>query len=200
MWKIGQLEIDTSDIGQSDLPDFCRKPILVLGIGNLLFGDDGFGCAVVDYLESHYQIPEAICLLDAGTGVRKLLFTLCLSPARPRRLLILDAIDSGRTSGEIFEIDPAEIPPVKLDDFSMHQLPTSNLLRELQETCGVEVRVLACQTGPLPEEISQGLSKAVSDAVPRAADRVVREYFPRVLSSRVRSIFAVPCGDIGGFV
>ena len=44
-------------------------------------------------------------------------------------------------------------PLAKLDDFSLHQLPTSNLLRELQEICGVEVRVLACQTGPLPEEV-----------------------------------------------
>jgi hypothetical protein len=86
-------------------------------------------------------------------------------------------------SGEIFEIDPAEIPPVKLDDFSMHQLPTSNLLRELQESCGVEVRVLACQTGPLPEEISQGLSKAVSGAVPQAAEWLVR-VFPRTTAPR----------------
>ncbi|MGD0469752.1 MAG: hydrogenase maturation protease [Terriglobales bacterium] len=163
---------------ESDLPDFCRKPTLVLGIGNILFGDDGFGCEVVDYVEAHYPVPEAVCLLDAGTGVRKLLFTLCLSTARPQRLLILDAIDAGRSPGEIFELDPAEIPPVKLDDFSMHQLPTSNLLRELQETCGVEVRVLACQTGPLPEEISQGLSKAVSGAVPQAAEWLVCNYFP----------------------
>ena len=72
----------------------------------------------------------------------------------------------------------------------MHQLPTSNLLRELQETCGVEVRVLACQTGPLPEEISQGLSKAVSSAVPQAAEWLVREYFPRATASPVRNVFA----------
>ena len=167
------------EIEQSDLPDFCRKPTLVLGCGNLLFGDDGFGCAVVDYLESHYQVPEDVCLLDTGTGVRKLLFTLCLSPTRPRRLLILDAIDAGRTPGEIFEIDPAEIPLAKLDDFSLHQIPTSNLLRELQKSCGVEVRVLACQTGLLPEEMTQGLSEAVSAAVPQAADWMVSEYFPR---------------------
>src|ERR1035438_8515133 len=148
------------EVDPCDLPEFCQKPTLVLGVGNILFGDDGFGCAVVDYIESHYQVPENVCLLDVGTGVRKLLFTLCLSSARPQRLLVLDAIDAGRTQGEIFEIDPAEIPAVKLDDFSLHQLPTSNLLRELQESCGVEVRVLACQTGPLPEQIYQGFSKA----------------------------------------
>jgi len=191
-------EIDQSvELDPVDLPGFCRKPTVVLGVGNVLFGDDGFGCAVVDYVESHYPVPEAVCLLDVGTGVRKLLFTLCLSPARPRRLLILDAIDAGRSPGEIFEIDPAEIPPVKLDDFSLHQLPTSNLLRELQESCGVEVRVLACQTGPLPEEISQGLSKAVSGAVPKAAEWVC-EYFSRSTTASVRNVFTAPCEQAGG--
>jgi len=191
-------EVGISEIDQSDLPDFCRKPTLVLGCGNILFGDDGFGCAVVDYVETHYRVPEAVCLLDVGTGVRKLLFTLCLSSARPQRLLILDAIDDGRSPGEIFEIDPAEIPPVKLDDFSLHQLPTSNLLRELQETCGVEVRVLACQTGSLPEEISQGLSKAVSEAVPQAAEWLVREYFPGARAPLPPDVFAAPCAQAGG--
>ncbi len=193
-------ESDPSSDRLSDLPDYCRKPTLVLGVGNLLFGDDGFGCEVVSYLESHYQVPEAVCLLDAGTGVRSLLFTLCLSDERPQRSLIVDAIDAGRTPGEIFEIDPAEIPPVKLDDFSMHQLPTSNLLRELQQTCGVEVRVLACQTGPLPEAISQGLSKAVSDAVPRAAEWLVREYFPRVEMAPLSDACLALSEVLGGIV
>lgn len=162
------------EIEPSDLPDFCSKPTLVLGCGNILFGDDGFGCAVIDYVESHYTVPETVCLLDVGTGVRKLLFTLCLSPVRPKRVVILDAIDAGRSPGEVFEINPSEIPPAKLDDFSLHQLPTSNLLRELQEACGVEVRVLACQTGPLPEEVRTGFSEAVSRAIPQAAEWVVR--------------------------
>src|ERR1039458_3327105 len=102
------------------IPDFCSKPALILGCGNVLFGDDGFGCALAEYLETHFDVPGGVCLLDAGTGVRKLLFTLCLSPVRPRRLLIVDAVDFGRESGERVEIDPAEIPAVKLDDFSMH--------------------------------------------------------------------------------
>jgi coenzyme F420 hydrogenase subunit delta len=161
----------------SELPEFCLKPTLVLGCGNTLFGDDGFGCALVDYITAHCDVPEAVCLLDVGTGVRKLLFTLCLSPRRPRRLLILDALDAGRSPGELFEIDPAQIPAVKLDDFSLHQLPTSNLLRELQESCGVEVRVLACQTGPLPEQIQPGLSPEVGAALPRAAAWLVERYF-----------------------
>ena len=163
----------------ADLPEYCAKPTVILGVGNLLFGDDGFGCALVEYVTTHHHVPEDVCLQDAGTGIRRLLFTLCLSPVRPRRLLIVDAIDAGRAPGTIFEIDPAEIPPVKLDDFSLHQLPTSNLLRELQAACGVEVRVLACQTGPLPEEVAPGLSPPVAAALPGAAEWLAREYLSR---------------------
>jgi coenzyme F420 hydrogenase subunit delta len=161
------------------LPDFCRKPTLILGVGNILFGDDGFGCAVVDYIEANAQVPPHVGLLDVGTGVRNLLFTLVLSPVRPRRLLILDAVDAGRAPGELFEIKPSEIPTVKLDDFSMHQIPTSNMLLELQEQCGIEVRVLACQTGPLPEEVRPGLSEPVARALPGAAAWIAAEYFGR---------------------
>jgi len=159
------------------IPDFCRKPVLVAGCGNLLFGDDGFGCAVIEHLETHFAAPDDVCLADGGTGIRKLLFTLCLSPVRPRRLLIVDAIDAGREPGEWFEIDPSDIPAVKLDDFSMHQLPTSNLLRELQEQAGIEVRVLVCQTGPLPREIAPGLSGPVECAVTQAAEWIAGQYF-----------------------
>ena len=159
------------------IPEYCRKPVLVAGCGNLLFGDDGFGCAVIEHLERQ-GAPEEVCLADGGTGIRKLLFTLCLSPLRPRRLLIVDAIDAGREPGEWFEIDPSEIPAVKLDDFSLHQIPTSNLLRELREQAGIEVRVLVCQTGPLPDEIAPGLSEPVRRAVAEAAAWIAGQYFP----------------------
>ncbi|MHB8839834.1 MAG: hydrogenase maturation protease, partial [Gemmatimonadaceae bacterium] len=154
-----------------------RHPTLILGCGNTLFGDDGFGCELVDYLEQHYAVPDAVCLLDVGTGVRKLLFTLCLSAERPDQILVLDALDVGRSPGEIVALDAADIPAIKLDDFSLHQLPTSNLLRELEERCGVRVRVLACQHGPLPGEVQPGLSAAVRSALPVAAAWVAREYF-----------------------
>jgi len=171
------MEVPVWEPDAAEVPDFCRKPTLILGCGNILFGDDGFGSAAVEYLEAHRAVPDEVCLLDVGTGVRKLLFTLCLSPVRPSRVLIIDALDLGAAPGELFVIDPTDIPAIKLDDFSMHQLPTSNLLRELQESCGVQVRVLACQTGPLPEEVSFGLSEPVRCALPAAADLIAAQYF-----------------------
>ena len=51
-------------------------------------------------------------------------------------------------------------------------------LLELQEQSGVEVRVLACQTGPLPDEAHTGLSEPMRRALPQAAEQVAARYSP----------------------
>jgi len=159
------------------LPVYCRKEILIAGCGNKLFGDDGFGPEVVEYLKSHYSIPENVCLLDVGTGIRKILFTLSLSEPRPEVIVIIDAVDKGRKPGEIFEISVDEIPEEKIDDFSIHQVPSSNLLKELQDLCSVNVRVMACQIKKIPETIQSGLSEPVKKAVRLMAQKIAEEFF-----------------------
>jgi coenzyme F420 hydrogenase subunit delta len=159
------------------LPVYCRKEILIAGCGNKLFGDDGFGPEVIEYLTDHYSVPENICVLDTGTGIRKILFTLSLSEIRPKVIVIIDAVDKGRKPGEIFEITLDEIPEEKIDDFSIHQVPSSNLLKELQDLCSVEVRVMACQIKTIPETIQPGLSEPVKKAVPLMAQKIADEYF-----------------------
>ncbi|MBI5245009.1 MAG: hydrogenase maturation protease [Elusimicrobia bacterium] len=150
-----------------------EKETLVIGCGNVLIGDDGFGPAFIKHLAERGGVPESVGLLDAGTGVRKVLFDLALSERRPRRIIVVDAIDVGRRPGEVFEIDLEGIPAVKSDDFSMHQLPTSNLLKELREECGVEVRVAAVQVESIPPEVKAGLSKPVAAAMGKAAELVL---------------------------
>src|SRR3972149_835771 len=159
------------------LPVYCRKEILIAGVGNKLCGDDGFGPEVVEYLLGHYHIPNNICLLDVGTGIRKILFTISLSEPRPKVIVIIDAVDKGRKPGEIFEITLDEIPREKIDDFSIHQVPSSNLLRELRDFCSVKVRVMACQIEAIPETMQSGLSEPVKKAVPLLAQRIAEEYF-----------------------
>jgi coenzyme F420 hydrogenase subunit delta len=159
------------------LPVYCRKKILIAGCGNKLFGDDGFGPEVVDYLTDHYEIPEDVCLLDVGTGIRKILFTLTLSEARPEEIVIIDAVDKGREPGEIFDILLEEVPIEKTDDFSMHQVPSSNLLKELQDLCSVKVKVMVCQIRTIPETMQSGLSEPLEKAVPLMAKKIADKYF-----------------------
>jgi len=152
---------------------YLEKEKLVLGCGNVLFGDDGFGPEVVKYLEKHYSFTEETGIYDVGTSTREILFDIILSEKRPRKIVVVDAVDFGRSPGEVFEIDVSEIPGIKIDDFSMHQLPTSNLLFELQQFCGVEISIVSVQVKNIPEEVSPGLSDVVRRSIPSACERVI---------------------------
>lgn len=162
-----------------ELPDFLTKEIVILGCGNSLFGDDGFGPSVANFLTQNYDIPEYAMVLDVGTSVRDLLFTMLLSDEKPRSLVIVDAVDRGRTAGEVFEISVDEIPERKTDDFSMHQVPTSNMLKELKDLGDLGVTVIACQVQKIPEEVSPGLSSPVANAIPKASKIIYEKFISR---------------------
>jgi len=145
------------------------KPVLVFGCGNTLFGDDGFGPAVIEHLLEHYRLPKDVVSMDVGTGIRNILFDLLLFPSKPVCIFVVDAVClPSRTAGEIFELEIDQIPALKVHDFSLHQFPSVNLLRELQESAGVKVRILAVQAGSIPEEVGPGMSSEVTAAVPTA--------------------------------
>jgi coenzyme F420 hydrogenase subunit delta len=157
------------------MPRFKDFRNLVLGVGNRLFGDDGFGPCLIDRLtEIEPDLPQDTCFMDAGTAAARLLFDVLISERRPALLLIADAVDlPGHAPGKVFELSPAELPDNKRDDFSLHQLPGSGLLEEL-ERGGCRVRIIACQVKSIPAEIAEGLSPEVEAALP-TAEALVRQ-------------------------
>jgi coenzyme F420 hydrogenase subunit delta len=153
---------------------FHNKSLLVFGCGNPLFGDDGFGPEVINYLESRVELPFHVACLDVGTSIRDILFNLLLDTELPHTLIIVDAVEvRGRKPGEIFEIRVDDIAPAKISDFSLHQFPTTNMLKEISEETTIKVRVLVVQTSGLPSRVAPGLSEPVKAAVPQMADRIL---------------------------
>jgi coenzyme F420 hydrogenase subunit delta len=152
------------------------KTIIIFGVGSILWGDDGFGPAVANYLQEHYQIPEDVLVMDVGTSIRDLLFDLILSEKKPQKILVIDAVEyPDRRPGEIFEIPVAGIPEKKVADFSLHQFPTVNMLQELQDHSAIDVKVIVVQAAEIPEEVQPGLSPAVAAAVPRACELIMSQ-------------------------
>jgi len=149
---------------------------LILGCGNPLIGDDGFGPAVVEHLETHYFLPDSVAAIDCGTSIRDILFDVLLSSQKPRKMIIVDVTDSpGLAPGEIREIDIDQIRPEKISDFSLHQFPTTNMLKEIKEETPVDVRVLVVQVSDMPDEVKPGLSKPVQTAIRPMCERLLSE-------------------------
>ena len=151
-----------------------HKDIIVLGCGNILFGDDGFGSSVAEHLQRGSFLPKNVAVINAGTSVRDILFDLILRKERPQKIIVIDAVDAQRRPGEIFRIRVEELPTNKTDDFTLHGMPTSNLLKELNDLCDVEVIILAGQVESIPETVRPGLSDALARSVPVAAEEVLK--------------------------
>ena len=151
-----------------------KKSKLVFGCGNILLGDDGFGPAVVDHLRKNYSLPDDALVMDVGTSIRDILFDLALSEKKPKKIIIVDAVDRpGRRPGEVFEIAIEQIPANKTSDFSLHQFPTVNLLQELQSHTGIEVKIIVAQIEDIPDTIRPGLSESMQGAIETTCKRIL---------------------------
>lgn len=159
------------------LPDYYRKDLLVLGVGNPLFGDDGYGPAVAEELNRRGRVPSFAAVLDVGTGVREILFDLILSPERPREVVIVDALDCGRQPGEVFTVKIDEVPKIKSHDFSLHLAPSLNLLKELRDNAGISVTIIAAQPEPIPEIVTAEMSQLTQKAVDETANYIETVFF-----------------------
>jgi len=155
-------------------PEYAKKRVLILGCGNVLFGDDGFGPATVEHMQENCIIPSDAHVMDVGTGAGRILFALALSEEKPEKIIILDAVDLKRKPGEVFEIAIEDIPESPVHDFTFHLFPTTTLLKELRDAGGIDVIILACQVEKMPGLVDLGLSGAVKKSVPKAAEIALR--------------------------
>ncbi len=153
-----------------------EKDLIIFGCGNTLLGDDGFGPAVIEYLLNNYRLPPSVTAMDVGTGIRGMLFDLMLIEPKPKKIIVIDAVDyPDRSPGELFEIPVEAMPATKVSDFSLHQFPTVYMLEELKNHAQLDVQILVVQIESIPDEVRPGLSAPVAEAVPRACEYLLGE-------------------------
>ncbi|WP_304123755.1 coenzyme F420-reducing hydrogenase, FrhD protein [Methanosphaera cuniculi] len=145
--------------------------VLVVGCGNVLFKDDGFGPTTIKEIEEHLDerpLPDNVMTIDAGTSAPHYLFSL----PNPmwKKLIILDIADFGGEPGEVRILSRDDVPEGKYQD--PHSLSVADPL----DLTDAEIVIIACQ----PEEVSSpyvvyGLSESVEKAMPKAIDMVYEQ-------------------------
>ena len=118
--------------------------IVVLGLGNILYGDEGFGVRVAERLYSRYAFPDTVEIVDAGPQGHPLLAFV----ERATRLLLLDAVDFGLQPGTTVEKDSTGIPAyLSAHKMSLHQNSFSEVLAlaELKDCLPEEIRLIGVQ-------------------------------------------------------
>lgn len=124
------------------------EPICVLGIGNVLWADEGFGVRCIEALQSRYEFSPHVQLIDGGTQGLYLIQHV----QQASRLLIFDAIDYGLAPGTLKTVEGEDVPRfMGAKKMSLHQTGFQEvlMLAQLTEQFPREVMLIGCQ----PEEL-----------------------------------------------
>ena len=150
-----------------DLP-----PVRVLGLGNLLCGDDGVGVAAVHQLLEHWQVPEdEAAILDGGTLGMALLAHL----EDAREVILLDAVYADAPAGSFVRLEGDEVEPAVRQRLSVHQVGVADLLDALRLLGEWPERLVLLGVVPLALDLRVGLSPEVAAALPRLEREAVDE-------------------------
>ena len=143
--------------------------ITVLGIGNIILSDEGFGVRVVEYLQDNYKFPENVSLIDGGTlGVELTEFI-----TGTKKLLIIDSIDGGKEPGTLFHLVGEELKTHFREKISAHEVGIQDVLTMLELTGKAIPEVVVIGAQPYSLEAGIELTEQMKTLIPTIADRAL---------------------------
>ena len=149
----------------------ARKPLLVLGLGNVLCSDDGLGALALSLLDRDFDRPTGVEFLDGGTLGLALLPYLEDADAA----ILVDAIRADAAPGSFVRLEGADVAPAVAQRLSPHQIGVADLLHGARWIDRYPNRVVLLGLVPATIELGIGCSPAVRAAVPMLVDRVAEE-------------------------
>ncbi len=142
--------------------------VVVIGVGNLLLMDEGFGVQVAKILQQHFQFPPGVSVVDGGTLGWELVPIL----EEADSFIIIDAILGNHPPGTFYRFEDDEVTQYFRQKLSAHEAGIQEVLAYLQmKGKTFRHRVVL---GVEPQTIDTGLilSSVASAAVPRTLSEI----------------------------
>ena len=141
------------------------RRITVMGIGNILFTDEGVGIRVIERLQERYDFPNNVLILDGGVLGLGLLGFMVESDD----LVVVDTVRNGGAPGTLYRLEGDEIPRRFLDKTSIHEIDFSEALTACEALNKVPETVII---GVEPEDIDS-LSIELTPTIEKQVDRLI---------------------------
>lgn len=145
--------------------------IMVLGVGNILYRDDGVGIRVVEKLTQEYAFSDNVSIVDGGVLGVNLLGIISLA----KKLIVVDSVINNGRPGDLHRLEHDDIPNRILAKNSLHQvdlietLTLCNVLDHVPQTTiiGIEPENL--------ETLDENLTPVVASRLDDLAEAVLHE-------------------------
>ncbi|MEE8335115.1 MAG: HyaD/HybD family hydrogenase maturation endopeptidase [Candidatus Neomarinimicrobiota bacterium] len=138
--------------------------INILGLGNLVLSDEGFGVEAVRYLQSRHSLPSNVNVIDGGTQGIYLLDYI----ESADRLMIFDAIIPRDYEFKVYLYKNEDLPAFIHRKLSSHQIGLSELLSVARLKGRVPDEIALIGVPPKSLDMHVGLTEEVKKLVPEA--------------------------------
>ncbi len=142
----------------------------IVGVGNILMGDEGFGVRVIQYLAKK-DLPENISLIDAGTGF----FNIASNLSKYEKVIIIDIARGGKAPGTIYRFTESDIKSDTAESVSLHDFGVIESLKLERLVRKIPDNIIFYGIEPYKIELSMELSDFLKDKVSKVAEIVLKE-------------------------
>lgn len=167
----------------------AEKNVLILGIGNLLWADEGFGVRAVEEFHRQYETPDNVTLMDGGTqGIY-----LVQHVRDADVLIVFDAVDYGLPPGTMKRVEDEEVPKfMGCKKVSLHQTGFQEVLvmAEMMDDAPEKLLLIGVQPVEL-DDFGGGLRDEVKDQIEPAMD-MAAEYLAEIGVTAVKRKTPLP--------
>lgn len=148
---------------KSELKNALKGNVTIVGIGNAMKGDDGFGPALCRRLKGKVRAS----VIDAGVSPEN--YTKKIKDTKPDTILIVDAADIGEPAGALKLLKKSDVPVYGI---STHNASVAMLMDFLTFETKADIFILAAQ--PQECRLGHGISKALADTL-HVAEAQIRD-------------------------
>ena len=146
------------------------KKIVILGVGNILLGDEGVGVHIVEEIEK-IGLPENVEVIDGGTASIDIL----ISMKDVDKLIIIDALEGGEKPGTVYRLHPEDLF-ASLDSYvSLHQINVLEGLSLARKTGNAPQETVIIGIEPEKTDWGLGISPEIDKKIPDILNIVLEE-------------------------
>jgi hydrogenase maturation protease len=168
-FKFNEMMINSEVIKRQDQIK-PASPILILGVGNLLFSDEGIGVHVIDLLKKS-DLPDYVELIDGGTALIDLLYLL----SNRVKVIVIDAVKLGSIPGSVYRFTPDEVFELKPNQISVHQIGIIESLKMAELTGWTPGETVIFGIEPARIDWGLELSPEVKKTIPKVINIIIKE-------------------------
>ena len=147
------------------------KKIVIVGVGNILMGDEGIGVVLVKLLEKN-KYTEKIDFIDAGTSF----FNVVSGLRNYDKVIIIDSVLGGKSPGTMYRFEISDIEETGINGMlSAHDLGVMQSIKLEKLVGDFPEDTVFFGIEPKSIDLSMELSDKVQEKVEQIIDKIVEE-------------------------